>query len=140
MDSVEKVLRAHGAMIGRMLIGLLFAFSGVGILTGGIEGFAGMIEMKDIPAPILVAWLVVVIKIAAGSALILGYKTRYAALALMVFTLVATLLYHMDLQDVNLFKNLAIVGGLLYVYVYGPGAGWRLKVRGSDQEGPISAI
>ncbi len=70
----------------------------------------------------------------------LGYETRKAALALIIFTLLATLLYHMDLQDVNLFKNLAIVGGLLYVYVYGPGAGWRLKVGKSNSEGPISAI
>lgn len=140
MDYLEKVLRAHGAMVGRMLIGLLFVFSGVGIVTGGIDGFAGMIEMKDIPMPILVAWFAVAIKIAAGTALIAGYQTRYAALALIIFTLVATLLYHMDLQDVNLFKNLAIVGGLLYVYVYGPGAGWRLKVGKSNSEGPISAI
>lgn len=140
MDSVEKVLRAHGAMVGRMLIGLLFVFSGVGIVNGGIEGFAGMIEMKGIMLPVLVAWLVVAIKLVAGIALMVGYQTRYAALALIVFTLAATLLYHMDMQDINLFKNLAIVGGLLYVYVYGPGAGWRLKVRGSKSDGPISAI
>lgn len=96
--------------------------------------------MKDIPMPILVAWVVVVLKIAAGAALIVGYHTRHASLALIAFTLLATLFYHMDLEDVNLFKNLAIVGGLLYVYIYGPGAGWRLKVRGSNGEGPISAI
>ena len=115
-------------MIGRMLMGLLFVFSGVGIFMGGVEGFAGMIEMRDLPMPMLLAWLVVVVKIVAGSALILGWRTSQAALALMVFTALATGLYHMDLEDGHLFKNLAIIGGLMYIYVYGAGNGWKIRV------------
>ena len=128
MDFVDKTLRAHGAMVGRMLIGLLFVFSGVGIVNNGVEGFSGMIDARGLPMAVLLAWVVIAIKIAAGAALILGYRTAYAALALLIFTGLATLLYHLDLDDMNLFKNLAIMGGLLYVYVYGPGAGWKLKV------------
>lgn len=127
MDYVDKMLRAHGTMVGRMLIGLLFVFSGIGIVLNGVEGFSGMIEMRGLPIPLVLAWLVVVWKIGAGSALILGWRTMQAALALIVFTALVTLLYHLSLDDVNLFKNLAIIGGLLYVYVYGPGNGWRLK-------------
>ncbi len=127
MDYVDKVLRAHGTMIGRMLIGLLFVFSGVGIVLNGVESFSKMIEMRGLPMPIILASLVVVWKIGAGSALILGWRTAQAALALIIFTALATLLYHLDLNDVSLFKNLAIIGGLLYVYVYGPGNGWKLK-------------
>ncbi len=127
MDYVDKVLRAHGTMIGRMLIGLLFVFSGVGIVLNGVESFSKMIEMRGLPMPIVLASLVVVWKIGAGSALILGWRTAQAALALIIFTALATLLYHLDLNDVSLFKNLAIIGGLLYVYVYGPGNGWKLK-------------
>lgn len=128
MDFIDKILREHGAMVGRMLIGLLFVFSGVGIVMNGVEGFASMIEGRDLPMPILLAWVVVIVKVAAGAGLILGYRTAYSALALLIFTGLATLLYHLDLDDVNLFKNLAIMGGLLYVYVYGPGHGWKLKV------------
>lgn len=128
MDFIDRTLRAHGAMVGRMLIGLLFVFSGVGIINNGVEGFSGMIDARGLPMAVLVAWVVIAIKIAAGVALILGYRTAYAALALLTFTGLATLLYHLDLNDMNLFKNLAIMGGLLYVYVYGPGAGWKLKV------------
>ncbi len=127
MDYVDKVLRAHGTMIGRMLIGLLFVFSGIGIVLNGVESFSKMIEMRGLPMPIILASLVVVWKISAGSALILGWRTAQAALALIIFTALATLLYHLDLNDVSLFKNLAIIGGLLYVYVYGPGNGWKLK-------------
>jgi len=125
---VDRILRANGTMIGRMLIGLLFVFSGVGIVLNGVDSFSGMIETRGIPMPMLVAWLVVVVKIVAGAALMLGWRTSQAALALMIFTALATLLYHLDLEDVNLFKNLAIIGGLLYVYVYGAGNGWKLHV------------
>lgn len=127
MDSIDRILREHGAMVGRMLIGLLFVFSGVGIVMNGVDGLSGMIENRDLPMPMLLAWLVVAVKVLAGLGLILGYRTAHSALALLIFTGLATLLYHLDLDDVNLFKNLAIMGGLLYIYVYGPGHGWRLR-------------
>lgn len=128
MNSVERILREHGAMVGRMLIGLLFVFSGVGIVLNGVDTMVGMIESRGLPMAALLAWVVVAVKIVAGAALMLGYRTRDAAMALLIFTGLATLLYHLDLEDINLLKNLAIMGGLLYVYVYGPGDGWRLRI------------
>lgn len=128
MDYVDKMLREYGAMVGRMFIGLLFVYSGVTILMDGVEGFSGMIEMRGLPMAVLLAWVVVAIHIVAGAFLIAGYKTKEAALALLVFVLLATLLYHLMWEDMNLFKNLAIIGGLMYVYIYGPGPGWRLKL------------
>lgn len=127
MQMIDKCIQAYGIIVGRMLLGLLFLFSGVGIVLGGVSGFAGMIAMKGFPMAVLLAWVVVVWKILAGGALMLGYRTKDAALALIVFTIIVTPLYHANLQDVNLFKNLAIIGGLLYVYVYGPGDGWRWR-------------
>ena len=128
MDSVDRILRKHGAIVGRMLIGLLFVFSGIGIVNNGVEGFSGMIDARGLPMAVLLAWIVIAVKIVAGVCLIIGYRTAYAALALLIFTGLTALLYHLDLNDMNLFKNLAIMGGLLYVYVYGPGDGWKLKV------------
>lgn len=125
---MDSILRAHGALVGRMLIGLLFVFSGVGILMNGVEGTAGMIEAKGLPLAMLLAWAVVAVKILAGAALMVGYKTEKAALALLLFTLLTVIFYHLSLEDIGLFKNLAIMGGLMYVYVYGPGNGWRLKI------------
>jgi uncharacterized membrane protein YphA (DoxX/SURF4 family) len=40
--------------------------------------------------------------------------------------LLATLIAHTDINDINLFKNLAIIGGLLYVLAYGAGEGWKM--------------
>lgn len=125
-ESQRMMLRTHGTMVGRMLMGLLFFFSGVGILLGGTAGTVGFYESLGVPMASLMVWVVVAVKIGAGGALMLGYRTCYAALALIAFTIIATLLVHMDLEDINLFKNLAIIGGLMYVLAYGPGEGWKL--------------
>lgn len=129
---MDSMLRMYGALVGRMLMGLLFLFSGVGILLNGVSGAAGMIEMKGLPVAILLAWVVVAVKIVGGAALMAGYETKKAVLALGGFTLLTILFFHMNLEDINLFKNLAIIGGLLYVYVYGPGDGWKLDLKGSS--------
>lgn len=126
MNGNGTVARTYGTMIGRMLLGLLFVFSGVGIVLNGTAGTAGMITSLGLPAAMLIAWLVVIIKVGAGAALMLGYRAQQAALALIVFVALATLFFHMDLEDINLFKNLSIMGGLLYVYAYGPGDGWKI--------------
>lgn len=123
---MDSLIRTYGVTVGRMLLGLLFLFSGVGILLNGVDGTAGMIAAKGIPLAGLVVWLVVAVKILAGGALMVGYRTTWAAAALITFTILATLLYHMDINDISLFKNLSIIGGLLYAYVYGPGDGWKI--------------
>jgi putative oxidoreductase len=62
--------------------------------------------------------------------LIIGWKARWAAAALFVFTLLTAILFHgfwsapadqAMMQQINFMKNLAIMGGLVFVFVYGPG-------------------
>lgn len=127
-ESQRIMLRTRGTMVGRMLMGLLFLFSGVGILLNGVAGTADYFTLLGLPMAGILVWLVIILKIGAGGALMLGYKVEQAAMALIVFTLMATWIAHMDIEDVNLFKNLAIVGGLLYVCAYGAGDGWKLKI------------
>lgn len=137
MDKVYGPIVAYGMVAARILIGLLFVFSGVTILMMGVDGTAGMIGAKGIPAAGILVWLVVALKIIAGGALMVGYRTRDAALALVVFTAVATLLYHMNLQDMNLFKNLAIIGGLMCLISHLEHTGVR---RTAFEDGPRMAI
>ncbi len=121
------MLKKHGAMVGRMLIGLLFLFSGANIvLSGGLPATASMIEGIGFPAGMALAWIVVAVKILGGGALMLGYEVKKAALALMGFLLCTIVFFHLDINDIQLFKELAIIGGLMYVYVYGPGEGWKI--------------
>jgi len=124
-DAHRAMLRTYGTLVGRILLGLLFFISGLGMLTGGVP--VAMIEGIGIPLAALVAWLVVAVKVLGGAGLILGYRIGLSAAALFVFTLLTVVLIHInDEMPTQLYKNLAIMGGLLYVMAYGPGEGWRL--------------
>jgi putative oxidoreductase len=120
-----------GAMllIARVLLGYIFVLSGWGKLMG-LAGFAASLERQGIPASYALAILGAAVEFAGGLALILGIATRYAALALIVFTLAATGIAHRFWefdeaarrgQAINFNKNMAMVGGLLAMFVAGPG-------------------
>lgn len=128
-DGQRETLRTKGTMLGRMLIGLLFFFSGLGIIINGPENTVAYFKILGMPLASLAVWPVIILKIGAGAMLIAGFRVGVAAGALIIFTLLATLIAHMDINDVNLFKNLAIVGGLLYVMAYGAGEGWIYETK-----------
>lgn len=123
----RDVVRSKGTTIGRVLMGLLFFFSGLQILINGPENTSMFFASLGLPMASVLVWPVVMLKLGAGGALIAGWRTGVAACALILFTLLATLIAHMDINDINLFKNLAIVGGLLYMLAYGPGEGWKMR-------------
>ncbi len=67
-------------------------------------------------------FLMAIIILAAGSlSLILGYKTCIGSALLAFYTLLTVLIFHFSLSDINLFKNLAIIGGLLVMMQMHPG-------------------
>ncbi|MBY0309883.1 DoxX family protein [Patescibacteria group bacterium] len=136
-ESHRTMLRSYGIVLARVLLGALFFLSGLQTLLSGsvgLAGVAGMISSTGIPLAMLAAYIVIAIKILGGSALILGYRTGMAAGALFLFTGAATLAFHMAPVesmglfgwDMGLFKNLSIMGGLLYAMTYGPGNGWKV--------------
>lgn len=122
-ESQRVMVQTKGVVIGRILMGLLFLVAGVGMVMaeGGPAASVGFYESVGIPMAGVLVWLVVILKIVAGGALIIGKHVGNAACALIVFTALATLAAHRDPSDVNLFKNLAIIGGLLYVMAFGAG-------------------
>ncbi len=129
-EAQRTMLRTHGTLIGRTLLGLLFLVSGLQMLTGatGVAGVASMIAGIGIPLAALVAWVVVLVKIIGGTALILGYRVGCAAAALFIFTLLTIVFVHNTADQMTAaLKNLSIMGGLLYVMAFGPGEGWKLS-------------
>lgn len=127
-SSQRAMMRVYGTLGGRILLGLLFLLAGYNKLMGdgGVSGFGAGLESMGLPLPMLLAWVVVAIEILGGAALILGYRVGLGAAVLAVFTLLTVVLVHNSMEDPALFKNLAIVGGLLYVIAYGPGEGWKI--------------
>ena len=113
------------ALVGRVLLALLFVLAGYSKLTG-IAGTAGWFGSIGIPFPTVVAVLVGLLELVGGLAIFIGSQTRIAALALAAFTVGATLIAHLDFSDqmqVLLFqKNLSITGGLLVLAAFGAGA------------------
>lgn len=121
-DAQRTMLQTKGIVIGRILMGLLFFTSGLGmLLTQTPAGVTGYFESLGLPLPMVLAWLVIILKIVAGGLLIIGKRVGLAAAALAVFTLLTVLIAHFSLEDGQLFKNLAIIGGLMYVIAFGGG-------------------
>ncbi len=81
--------------------------------------------MEAMGVPGMLLPLVIILEVVGGLALIVGFKTKWAAAALAGFTVLAAVLFHADFSDqtqmILFMKNWAITGGLLLVYVYGAG-------------------
>ena len=123
-------LQAPLSLIGRLLLALLFVPAGYGKLTH-FEGTVGYITSGGLPLPAVAAAVAILAELGCGLALLVGFKARWAALALALFTLVATFVFHnfwavpeaaQMVQKLMFFKNIAVVGGLLTVAAWGAGA------------------
>lgn len=124
------------ALVGRILLASIFIYFGF-TKIGGFAGTAGFIGSKGLPMPQVLAAATIVLEIGAGLALLLGYKARWAALALAAFTLLASVIFHAFwavpqeqymTQLLFFTKNMAIIGGMLMVVALGPGQ-WSLDRR-----------
>jgi putative oxidoreductase len=111
--------------VGRALLSAIFLISVIGKLQAPAATI-GYIGSAGLPFPQLAYALAVLIELAGGLALLVGFRTRIAAGALAVFSLAAAVGFHSNLADLNqfihFFKNIAIAGGLLQVVAFGAGA------------------
>ncbi len=122
-------LNRVGPLVGRILIALIFLFAGYGKVTG-FEGTVGYIASKGLPLPQLAAVGAIIIELGGGLMVVLGWKARFGAAALFVFTALTALFFHnfwavavdqAQNQMIHFMKNISMLGGLLYVVVHGSG-------------------
>lgn len=115
-----------GLLLARILLAAMFILAGLGKL-GDVQGFAGYMASGGVPG--ILAWPVILLEVLGGIALLVGFQTRLAALALGLFSIAAGLLYHFvpaDQMQMTIFmKNLALGGGYLALALAGAGA-WSL--------------
>jgi putative oxidoreductase len=116
-------------LIGRLLIAAIFIQSGIGKLMNP-EGFASYLAGLGVPLPLFLTWIGIVVELVGAAALIAGWQLRWGVVLLLAFTIVATLLAHRywefagqarQMQLVHFLKNLAMIGGLLALFVNGGG-------------------
>ena len=116
-------------LLARIALSALFIPGGLRKLTD-LAAFTASLQKQGVPFAEVLAPLGAGVEFLGGIALLIGFQTRLAAVLLIVFTVIATLIAHRfwefegaarQMQQGQFFKNLAIVGGFLALWVSGAG-------------------
>jgi putative oxidoreductase len=117
-------------LIGRILVSVIFLSSGF-VKVAMFSPMTGYMVAKHVPLPAVALGFAAAVEILGGLAVLLGFQARLAAWVLFFYLIPTTLLFHnfwamsgaeqMDNQ-IHFFKNVAIMGGLLFLTAFGAGA------------------
>ena len=117
-------------LVGRVAFAALFVPSGFSKLMN-LHAFIYNIDGRGVPFAPVLAPLAGVTEFLGGLALLLGVQVRLASVVLLVFTVLATLIAHRfweysagaarQMQQINFFKNVAIIGGFVFLAAHGGG-------------------
>lgn len=113
-------------LLARVMMAYIFIVEGWGKITG----YAGVAEyMREHGVAPALLPLVILTELAGGLLVLLGFKTRWASLALAGFCLMTALIIHLAAGEMIEFqKNVAMAGGFLLLAAFGPG-GWSIDGR-----------
>ena len=115
------------SLVARVLLSAIFITAGYQKI-GGYDGTLQYMASQGVPGFMLPA--VIALELGGGLAILFGLFSRWAALGLAIFTVIAALIFHTNFADqmqaVSFMKNLAIAGGLLLLFANGPGA-WAVR-------------
>jgi putative oxidoreductase len=123
------------ALAGRILLALIFLWSGVDKVVH-FSGALGYVANAGLPFPDVLLALSIVLELGGGLALMLGWKARWAAMLIFLYLIPVTAIFHNPIgagahaqeQLIHLMKNLSIMGGMLTLVAFGPGA-WSIERR-----------
>ncbi len=131
----QATINAGTQLTGRLLMSAIFIMAGANKLMA-YDGTAAYMQSAGLPGQLLP--LVILLEIAGGLAVLLGWQLRISAALLAGFTIVAALLFHFDfgdqMQSILFMKNLAMAGGLLFL-VAGETHSWSLDARSHHHTG-----
>jgi putative oxidoreductase len=106
--------------LGRIMLALIFILAGVGKIMDP-AGTIGYMQSAGLPAILL--WPTIALEVLGGLAVAVGYKTRYTAIALAIFSIAAAVIFHTNFADqmqmILFLKNIAMAGGLLLLVAGG---------------------
>ena len=122
-------------LIARCLLSLIFLATGIHNAMHWQDTGAALAS-KGIAFADFFAGVSIVFLIAGSIFLILGFRSKVAALLLLIFLVPTTILFHLNLNDfgqvVNFLKNAGLAAGLLFIMAYGPG-GLSMDARSQKQ-------
>lgn len=112
------------ALAARLLLAAIFLIMGIGKLSAA-EGTIGYIASVGLPFAEGLYYATIALEVVGAGLLIAGYRTRAAAIALGLFSILAAVIFHADFADqmqfTSFLKNLAIAGGMFQLAAFGPG-------------------
>jgi putative oxidoreductase len=115
-------MKDFSLLLGRVLIAHVFILAGLQKISQ-FDTTQGYMASQGVPGNLL--WLVILLEVGGGLAVVLGWQTRLAATALAAFSIAAALIFHWDfanqMQAIMFMKNMAIAGGFLFLAAWGPG-------------------
>jgi putative oxidoreductase len=124
-STTVRPLHDYLPVLARLLMCSLFIWDGVLQLrdpAGTVQYFTSL----HVPAPQVAVWISIPIHLLGGVAILVGFKTRWAAAVLILLCLGTAFGVHLPAGDmdnmVNFYKNLVMAGGFLYVIAFGAGA------------------
>jgi putative oxidoreductase len=122
-------VKMYGPLVGRVMLALMFIIAGFEKITG-FDGTIGYMQAHNMPMTQVLAVIAIIIELGGGIMIAVGWKARWAAAAIFIFVLVILFVFHafwavpadqVQLQRIFFLKNLAVMGGMLYIIVYGSG-------------------
>jgi len=107
-------------LVGRVMLGLIYAMALMALISGKVPVDFASAGAKFVALPAALVWIGYVVKVVSGLCLVVGFQTRMAALALVVFTLITAFNYH-GVGDSTFMKEMSMIGGLLILAAVGAG-------------------
>ena len=108
--------------IGRIFLSLIFLLAGIGKIFN-YEGTIDYMESFSVPGYLLIP--AIIVEIIFPLLVIIGYKTKLSAIILSLFSILLAIIFHADFSDqmqlMSFFKNFAIAGGFLIIFIRGAG-------------------
>jgi putative oxidoreductase len=143
--SLVGFMKRYGPLVGRLLLASIFIIAGLEKIAG-FDGTAKFMASKGLPMANLLLVATIMIELGGGLMIALGWHARWGALAIFLFLIPVTLVFHAfwtfegaeySHQMHSFLKNLAIMGGMLYIMAAGSG---RYSLDSGDESVSLTRI